>query len=220
MAPALSPGDHRRRGLPGVSPALKVLAESRDRRLLGCHRMRRCSGPPAGLQRLLSMAPGTSTHGVRRIPAIGPAPTRPGERPVRDVQPTLRAPSPVELVRTTAVFCGELALPTHCRRSTLPEAVGRAGLGATRFAPRKLTFVVTGSRPEAVLPGALEILPRRTCERQDSGDESGLRRGSCRPQPAAHDWHLRGTLSTRHIIQSDRSKQSSCLGRLDCWRRL
>jgi hypothetical protein len=49
-----------------------------------------------------------------------------------DVQPTPRAPGPVDLVRMTAVSTGELALPTLSRhprsRSRRPEAAGRAAL--------------------------------------------------------------------------------------------
>ncbi len=56
-------------------------------------------------------------HGVRRVAVIGPAPIRPAECPLRCLQPTLLAPRPVEVDRTTALSVCELELSTP----VLPE---------------------------------------------------------------------------------------------------
>lgn len=48
----------------------------------------------------------------------------------------------------------------------LPEAAGRGGLGATHLAPTKLTFVATGTRPQAVVREPSQFLHRQTRERQ------------------------------------------------------
>jgi hypothetical protein len=69
-------------------------------------------------------------HGVRHGAVIGPAPIRRGERPLKDLQLTLRAPRPVEVDRTTAVAVGQLALPTHSRLSRFCKAARRLSPGS------------------------------------------------------------------------------------------
>lgn len=48
---------------------------------------------------------------------------------------------------TTGPHGANLNVSTHCCRSTSSEAVGRPGVGRTRFASRKLTPAATGTRP-------------------------------------------------------------------------
>lgn len=85
---------------------------------------------------------------VRRRPsAIGDIDDRCGSKAGG---PSMRCRGPDRSM--TAWACTEASLSTLSRHSRSPEAARRPSLGATRFASRKLTLVVTGIRPIAGIP--------------------------------------------------------------------
>jgi hypothetical protein len=65
------------------------------------------------MQRLRSLVAAALVQGVSHVAVIGPTQITPAQCPIKDVQPTSRAPRPVEFARTTAVSNGGLILLTY-----------------------------------------------------------------------------------------------------------
>lgn len=131
-----------------------MFAESRNRRLLGCHRLRRPLGPPAGLQRLRPVACGQRTHGRRNQADVRLSGLRWSERQLCEVLLTLPAPALGQHRRHPAGDCcspGRTHPTDPIPTVRFLQSCPTPNPAISRSATAKQPFVASGSRPVPVV---------------------------------------------------------------------